>query len=303
MERSGALKLTVLGWAVALPVLFLSAVGLAAIHATDRPDPATNLAPGAPLEAPSDANWLSVAYRTIGEATLRQAAFLATGVALMLLVLVPSYRRIGGYAFPIYFAVIVLLALLVLDKYIDLPLIPVKRNTRRWVQIGQFQIQPSEFIKPALILALAYYLRFRNSYRTWIGLIPPFLLTLLPMFLILKEPDLGTVLMLLPVLFAMLFVAGARLRHLATIIVLGLAFLPLFYFFGMEDYQKKRIDVLFKQSSTDERWHQDAGYQLRQSKVALGSGGLLGQGYGEGDFVRSELLPEEHNDFIFAIIG
>ena len=302
MERRGAFNLTVLGWAVALPVLFLAVVGLAAVHATDRPD-AAQTASAAPLEAPNKADWLNVAGRGIGDATLRQTLFLFTGVVLLLIMLGPSYRRIGDHAYLIYGFVILLLALLVIDKYIDLPLIPVKRNTRRWIQLGLFQIQPSEFIKPALILVLARYLRFRHSYRTWRGLIPPFLLTLLPMILILRQPDLGTLLMLLPVLFAMLFVAGARLQHLVTILLLGLALLPLFYFFGMEDYQRKRIEVLLKQGSSDERWHMDAGYQLRQSKVALGAGGLFGEGYGEGDFVRNELLPEEHNDFIFAIIG
>lgn len=237
---------------MALPILFLAATGLAAIHATDRPATSQTLA-AAPLEAPNQADWVAVAARTIGEATLRQSAFLATGILLLLLLLLPSYRRIGDFAYPIYFGVVVLLALLVLDRYVDLPLIPEIRKTRRWIQLGFFQIQPSEFIKPALILVLARYLRFRHSYRTWLGLIPPFLLTLLPMVLILRQPDLGTVLMLLPVLFAMLFVAGARLRHLVTIVLMGLALLPLFYFFGMEDYQRKRVEVLIKQGSSDER--------------------------------------------------
>jgi rod shape determining protein RodA len=181
---------------------------------------------------------------------------------------------------------------------------PAARGVRRWVGIGAFRIQPSEFMKLALILGLARYLRFRDSYRSWRGLVPPFLLTLGPMFLILFQPDLGTLLMLLPVLFTMLFVAGARLRHLLIIVVLGCAVLPVFYVYGMKDYQKTRIDVLFKQGTANEAWHMDQGYQLRQSKIALGTGGLLGRGFGEGLFVRYDgLLPEEQNDFIFAIIG
>jgi rod shape determining protein RodA len=106
------------------------------------------------------------------------------------------------------------------------------------------------------------------------------------------------------VLFAMLFVAGARLRHLALVIVLGCATLPLFYAYGMKNYQRERIDVLVKQNVPDETWHMGPGYQLRQSKIALGTGGVGGTGYGEGLFVQYDgLLPEEHNDFIFAIIG
>jgi len=114
-------------------------------------------------------------------------------------------------------------------------------------------------MKVGLILALAYYLRYRNSNRTWLGLIPPVLLTLRPLRLILKQPDRGTLLMRLPVLFVMLFVAGARLRHLATIVLLGCATVPAFYFFGMEDYQRDRIQVLFKQNIADESWHNDQG--------------------------------------------
>jgi rod shape determining protein RodA len=71
----------------------------------------------------------------------------------------------------------------------------------------------------------------------------------------------------------------------------------------MRPYQRDRIDMVLRQNTEDIRWHMDKGYQLFQSKIALGSGGLLGEGYGEGMFVRYELLPEEHNDFIFAIIG
>ena len=159
-------------------------------------------------------------------------------------------------------------------------------------------------MKLALILTLARYLRFRSSYRRWWGLGVPFLLTIIPMVLILFQPDLGTLLMLLPVLFTMLFVAGARLRHLLIVVVLGCATMPFFYFYGMQEYQRTRIQVLFKQDVADEAWHMDEGYQLRQSKIALGTGRLTGTGYREGLFVQYDgLLPEEHNDFIFAIIG
>ncbi|MFQ5806673.1 MAG: FtsW/RodA/SpoVE family cell cycle protein [Phycisphaerae bacterium] len=303
MKPRRVLNLTQLGWGLAVPVLMLSAFGLTSIHATDRS--AANVVevdqPG--RVALADANWLGVAVKAIGPLTLRQGLYLITGIGLLFLVLVPSYRRIGRHAYFFYGLVVFLLLLLFLDRYVDLPLVPVKRDVRRWIELGAFSIQPSEFMKVGLILALAYYLRYRKSYRTWRGLVPPFLLTLLPMVLILKQPDLGTLLMLLPVLFVMLFVAGARLRHLMTIVVLGCATLPLFYFFGMEDYQRDRIRALFKQNTEDETWHMKQGYQLRQSLIALGTGGLAGEGYGEGAIVRYGLLPEERNDFIFAVVG
>jgi len=295
-------RLTQLGWGLAIPVLVLAALGVASIHATDRshPDPAAPPAAAGPV---FDRNWSGLIVHAIGPLTLRQLLYLTGGIGLLLVVLIPSYRRIGRYAYWAYGLVLALLLLLTVDRYVDLPLIPVKRDVRRWIELGPLSVQPSEFMKVALILALAYYLRYRDSYRRWWGLLPPFLLTLAPMVLILKQPDLGTLLMLLPVLFAMLFVAGARLRHLATIAGLGCAVLPLFYFFGMHDYQRQRFEVLFKQNVADESWHMGPGYQLRQALIALGTGGLTGEGYGQGAFVRYNLLPEEHNDFIFAVIG
>ncbi|TWT44714.1 Peptidoglycan glycosyltransferase MrdB [Phycisphaerae bacterium RAS1] len=301
MASRSPLNLTRLSWGLALPVLFLIGVGLATIHATDR-DLIREQRADAELRSEGP---LAAIQAAIGVNTARQVLFLITGVGLMLVALVPSYQRFGQLSFIIYAVAIVLLALLVIDRFVDLPLIPVKRNTRRWIQVGlgDFAIQPSEFMKPALILALARYLRYRSSYRKWWGLIPPFLLTLVPMLLIQFQPDLGTLLMLLPVLFSMLFVAGARLKHLLTVVVLGGATLPAFYSYGMAEYQRQRIDMVLRQSTTDEAWHRGPGYQLRQSKIALGTGGLWGVGYAQGAFIERGLLPEEHNDFIFAMVG
>jgi rod shape determining protein RodA len=288
---------------LAVPVAFLALIGLASIHATERnsqlraaisdPDPVQSL----------DADWLPRTYEAIGPLTIRQIAYLATGIGLMWLVLVPSYQKVGRYTYGAYAATLILLGLLLLDQYIDLPLIAVHNNARRWINLGLFSLQPSEFMKPVLVMTLARYLRFRNSYRRWRGLLPPFLLTLVPMVLILKEPNLGTTLMLLPVLFAMLFVAGARRRHLLAILLLGCATLPVFYMYGMKDYQRLRVQAFFKQGTADEAYRSAEGYQLRQAKIALGTGGLTGTGYSEGLFVQYDLLPEEQNDFIFAIIG
>lgn len=307
MPNRHMLNLTRLGWGLAVPVLFLSLLGLATIAATDRSLAADGDRAAALLTPertpPAETDWLDRFVEWVGPLTLRQSLYFLTGIVLLFLTLWPSYQKIGQLAYPLYALVVFLLLLLVLDRYVDLPLIPVKRNTRRWIEFGVAAIQPSEFMKPVLILALARYLRFRESFRRWSGLLPPFLFTLLPMVLIHLQPDLGTLLMLLPVLFGMLFVAGARLRHLALIVLLGCATLPLFYFYGMADYQKQRIEVLFKQNIDDEHWHMNQGYQLRQSKVALGTGGPTGEGYGRGAFVQYSLLPEEHNDFIFAIIG
>lgn len=307
--------LTRLGWGLAIPVLLLVSIGVSSIHATDRT--IANGASGA-TQGPAATSWVQRAYQHIGPQTARQLLFGVSGVLLLGACLLPSYRRIGRFAYPLYAIILVLLGLLVLDRYVDIPIVPLIRKTRRWIDLGILRIQPSEFMKVALILVLARYLRFRDSYRTWRGLIPPFLFTLVPMILILKQPDLGTLLMLLPVLFAMLFVAGARIRHLALVVVAGAATLCGFYALGgipessawhklselgMKPYQRQRIQVLFKQSTSDPRWHLKQGYQLRQGLTALGTGGITGAGYRSGKFIRYQLLPEEHNDFVFAIIG
>ncbi|HWL93044.1 MAG TPA: FtsW/RodA/SpoVE family cell cycle protein, partial [Phycisphaerae bacterium] len=102
----------------------------------------------------------------------------------------------------------------------------------------------------------------------------------------------------------MLFVAGAKKRHLAVVILLGAIAAPLFYYSPlMNEYQKDRIRVMFHQGEGDRAWRLNAGYQLNQSKIALGSGGAFGKGFTEGAFFRHDLLPEEHNDFIFAVLG
>jgi rod shape determining protein RodA len=305
MAEQRLLNLTRLGWGLAIPVLFLGIVGLACIHATDRSAQAAVSAAAVDTNDLADEGWAVRVFHAVGPLTTRQLVYMVTGIGLMIAVLAVPYQKIGRYAFPAYFVTLALLVLLMLDRYIDLPFIPVRNHARRWIDFaGLFTIQPSEFMKPVLVLTLARYLRYRDSYRRWIGLLPPFLLTIIPMVLILKQPDLGTMLMLLPVLFAMLFVAGARLRHLLIIVVLGGATMPVFYLYGMKPYQRERIQVLFKQNIQDEAWHMDEGYQLRQSKIALGTGGLTGTGFREGIFVQYDgLLPEEHNDFIFAIQG
>lgn len=294
-------RLTWLSIALMVPILLLTTIGVATIHVTDSDRAANSITTDRDA---SMSEWASAAIHMIGPYTARQSLFLLAGFGLMLMMTWPSYQNVGPYSYAVYWVVVCLLALLVVDRFIDLPFIPVRRDTRRWIEFaGGLGIQPSEFMKPALILALAYYLRFRESVRTVQGLILPFLMTLLPMALIHFQPDLGTLLMLLPVLFAMLFAATASKRHLIAVILIGVALAPPFYMYGMKDYQKKRIDVLLRQEHPDERWHMNEGYQLRQAKIALGTGGVWGEGFGHGVFVQHDLLPEAHNDFIFAMIG
>lgn len=236
--------------------------------------------------------------------TIRQMLYLVAGALAMILTALTSYQKLGRWAYPIFVFMLAALTLLAVAGHLPVAsFVPEIRGTRRWIRLPGFQVQPSEFMKIAFILALARYLRYRENYRTLRGLIGPFALTLVPMLLIVREPDLGTVILLLPVLFAMLFVAGARMKHLALIACTGIASMPLFYFFAIEEYQRDRIRVLLRQGDSDPRWRMDQGYQLFQSKVAIGSGGLTGQGFARGTFIRPGFLPDNHNDFIFAVIS
>lgn len=281
MIASVARLLPFLGWAVLICAFILTGVGLLGLYASEAGE-----------EGPA-------------VQTLRQIGYLGVGLAGFLLVQIVGYREIGRWAYPLFALMLVLLTLLVVARKFSMePIIPARRNAYRWIVLGPINIQVSEYAKVIYILALAAYLRFRTNYRTLRGLLGPFVLTLIPVGLILKEPDLGTSLLLLPTLLVMLFVAGAKIKHLLLILVLGLAAMPAFYFSSlMSDYQRARIQSLFRQSEGDDHWRLNAGYQLNQSKIALGSGRAFGQGFREAAFFRHDLLPEEHNDFVFAVVG
>ncbi|RIK64240.1 MAG: rod shape-determining protein RodA [Planctomycetota bacterium] len=270
-----------LGWPILLAALALTGLGLACVYSAEMTS-----------DAPATQ-------------TLRQAAYLGVGLVSLVVIQALGYRWFGRWSYFLFGVTLVLLVLLLVARYVPMaPLIRARRNTYRWIDIGPLSFQVSEYAKVVFILALAYYLRFRTNYRTLRGLLAPFVLTLVPLGLILKEPDLGTSLLLLPSLFVMLYVAGAKNRHLLSIIALGLVAAPIFYHSPlMNEYQRDRIRALWQQDEADEKWRLNAGYQLNQSKIALGSGGALGEGFEHAAFFKYNLLPEEHNDFIFAVIG
>jgi cell division protein FtsW (lipid II flippase) len=165
-------------------------------------------------------------------------------------------------------------------------------------------------MKIAFVMLLARYLRFRSNYRTFTGLLAPFGLAMIPLALILKQPDLGTALIFIPALFAMLFVAGARIGHLLAIVGLGIALLPIVWFSGTDlplfrhmpelvrAYQRERVYAMF---NSDPRTMQAKGFQQQHALIAFGSGGISGKGIGVVPV--GQKVPEGHNDMIFALIG
>ena len=160
----------------------------------------------------------------------KQIVFAVVGVGGFIGANLVNYRRLGAISHWLYAGILVLLVLLVISRYVvPLPFIPEINGAHCWIQVGKGfpAIQPSEFCKLAYILALAWYLRYRSNYHSFRALIGPFILTLLPIALILIEPDLGTVMLMMPVLFTMLFMAGARAKHLLLIILLSVLVSPL----------------------------------------------------------------------------
>lgn len=178
-----------------------------------------------------------------------------------------------------------------------------KNNSRRWFAIGgSFLIQPSEFAKLGLIFALAKLVMYRRKLERFEGIVLALTLLGLPLILILKQPDLGTGLVLLPITFAMLFVAGAKKRHLIGLGLTALILAPTGYFV-LKPYQRERVDVWLRQDSLTAQEKRNQGYHLYNAKISIGSGGWFGKGLGKGPQNQLDALPERHTDFIAALIG
>lgn len=228
-------------------------------------------------------------YAGFAEAQVKRVVFCL--ICFVVVLLIP-YDWMGRRAVPIYLGGI---ALLVAVFFVG----RTANGSSRWIPMGFIDLQPSEVMKVALIVALAHCLRCPEPLRSWRGLVAPFALTFIPMALILKQPDLGSAAILLPILFAMLYVARARILHLSLIAAAGLAACPIVYLFGLKAYQKARITAFIN----PEVEPLGAGYQILQSLTAVGSGGLTGRGWGEGTQTHLQFLPERHTDFIFAVIA
>jgi len=378
-------------WLVFLAALALTGLGIAGIYA------ATAGGEGEPF-------WNTRAAK--------QLVFLAIALVIFLVALLPSYVRLAKYSYALYAVSLGMLVVLAVMRAggLRLPGIIYPINyAYSWINLPGLgiQVQPSEIMKIGFIASLAYYLRFRKNYRTLGGLLAPFAMALVPTALVLYQPDLGTAMLFLPVLFLMLFAAGARAKHLLTIVAMGLAMVPIFYS-SMHGYQRMRIDswllhgcaekVYFAlnrpvepEAQQDADDNEDAGpspngiatlktrlevmtdaekaalvrdvtgmwrfrlwrladalswgeekqefarakerlfhtleeegpgpesfqvmrlffgslldnygFQLFQAKVAVGSGGLVGQGWLEGTQTRYGFLPEAHTDFLFPTLA
>jgi cell division protein FtsW (lipid II flippase) len=207
----------------------------------------------------------------------------------------PNYRKLCRWSYALFAAAIVLL--------VAVFFFPMTNGVHRWIPLGPINLQPSEFAKVAFVLAMAQYLMYRENYRRLRGLVAPLLITMIPVLLILKEPDLGMALVFLPVLFAMLFAAGARRMDLAGVLAVGLLMLP-FLWMQMSPDQKLRIAALFEQPPPGVQPSKEA-YHLYQAKQMRAMGGVWGSFFTgrPSDDAADYHLPESENDFIVCVLG
>jgi rod shape determining protein RodA len=222
----------------------------------------------------------------------RQLVWFAMGTFAALVVCWIDYRYYEYYAY-LFYAAASLLVIAVLAHGI------AQGGVRRWIHLGYWAFQPSEFAKIALILALArYFTRYQRTEYRLRDLCVPVLIVLLPTILIAKQPDLGTALIMLFIFFSIVLFVRIRLRSLMILLLISVLTAPALWWV-LKDYQRDRI-LTFLNPEMDPL---GAGYHVIQSKIALGSGGIWGKGFLEGTQCKLQFLPEHHTDFVFAVLG
>ena len=197
-------------------------------------------------------------------------------------------------AYPVYGAV--LLLLLAVEG-----LGAISGGSQRWLDLGIVRLQPSEFMKPCIVLVLATFYQSLPPAMTgsWRALVPAGILLGMPMGLVLLQPDLGTALAIGFSGMVVIFLAGLPMRWFAGGGLAAAIAAPLAYFFVLHDYQRSRVTVFMNPESDP----LGTGYHITQSQIAIGSGGLLGKGFGQGSQSHLNYLPEPHTDFVFATMA
>lgn len=225
----------------------------------------------------------------------RHVIFLAAGIIVMLLICFVDYINFGRMSRYLFAANLVLLSAILIPG-----LGKTQLGATRWIPIGFFDLQPSEIAKLIMIIVFAKLLADKEGKLEQLSdLAPALAAALIPVILIFFQPDLGTAMVFGVLLIGMLYVAGVKIRHLLIIGGAALAAAPLFWFFLLRDYQKARL-LVFMDHNLDPT---NLGYQLNQSMIGIGSGGLLGKGLFESTQVRLQFLPEHYTDFIFSVLG
>ena len=235
----------------------------------------------------------SLTEQTTSSLAVRQLWWLVVGIVAMLSTLAVDYHHMERLVYPFFAAVLFLLLLVLVVG-------SVGGGSQRWLHLGPFTLQPSEPAKLAIVLVLAKYFQYDeppHGYRLrdlWL----PFSLATPLIFLTLVQPDLGTAIVLLVVFVSMLRLGGLLLRPFLCLGATGLAFLPVAWFF-LKPYQQRRVWTFFNPDLDP----LGAGYHIIQSKIAVGSGRLLGKGYLRGTQNQLDFLPAQHTDFVFSVFA
>lgn len=224
----------------------------------------------------------------------RQLTWAIVGIVLTAIAFAIDYNKARNWVVPLYFGSLAMLLFVMIFGISEL-------GAQRWINIAGFSFQPSEFAKIILVITLAWQLAIRkgdlsNPRDTLLA----FAHAAIPILIIFKQPDLGTALCLLAITLGMIFAAGIPVRHFLIIVLIGvLAVVVVFNFHLLKDYQMNRL-IVFIDPDVDPL---GAGYNLLQSKIAIGSGGLFGKGFMSGTQTNLRFLPMRFTDFIFAAVG
>jgi len=261
-------------WLLVGAVLLLCAIGVAMIYSTTY------------LTVPNGPGHPGAYFRT-------QTYALALGLVALLICLVVDYRVLAEHSLLVYGSLIVMLLFVLLKGQTQM-------GGQRWIPVGPFHLQPSEFGRIAVALILAMYFgENRRGARNTGDLIIAGVFTIVPLALIAKQPDLGTAVTLIPVYLGVAYLAGLRLRLLAVFAIIAALMAPIAWHYALKDYQKQRIQT-FLDPEQDPR---GAGYQTIQARITVGSGGLTGKGFRQGTQGQYKFLPVAHNDFIFSVLA
>ena len=228
-----------------------------------------------------------------GEMFTRQLVWLIPSILALVCLPQLNLRAALSYRWIIYGPYVLLLVVLPLTYFVA----PEISGTRSWIQLGGFQVQPSEFMKAALILLFSNFFAVRHVAIARTGVIlQSFAYFLAPAALVLLQPDLGTTLILFGIWFGYLLLSEIRFRHLLTAIFILAVVGVISWNFALADYQRARVAALFS-TEVDPL---GVNYSVIQSKIAIGSGGVYGKGFGQGTQVHLGFLPAAHTDFVFS---
>ena len=260
-------KIAALPWLALLAAILVGAAGVAALYSTA----------GGSMEPHA----------------MRHLTRLVMGFAIVLVMATLPLRFWMAIAYPVYGLLIVSLALV---PYLGTE----AAGAQRWLALGPLSFQPAEPMKVALVLVLSRYFQAvrPRAVSHVLHVVAAALLIAVPAFLVMRQPDLGTALIVAAIGLVVLFAAGVSLWYFVAGAAIAAAVVP-FLWYRLYDYQKERI-LIFLDPGSDPL---GKGYQITQSKIALGAGGLMGRGYLQGSQSQLDFVPESHTDFIFSLVA